>query len=791
MSKPLARLVFAALSALVLGSVSVAQSGGGSISVPSQGWGAEWEALDGRNDWDSQIVILQQPKLTNGNREIRASWAVGWVDRNTSTSRGPGRSGELRLGPTREEDRDSDKVVPSVFSFPLLFEDTTLEFARELYLEGPVEFFEDGKRIAYADAIYLDRVDGHGWIAGANYSFRERIGGSSYVLKVQADWLRISADGSLSSKRAKVTTSEFDVPSYYITTGDLRLDPTGDTDYPYEVRLRKNGIRIRDTVTLPLPPIDYFANEDGEPSLGGIQVGNDARFGSVIGLEYSRDLDESLGDKVNRWLGGDPENFRSRVRFDVSFLGSRGLLLDPGLRLRSPGRYRWDTDFAIIPDSGEDRGLVRVPEDDRSSLRTWVRSRGRFIRGPEEWIDVRLTRQSDAGVQAEFFEREFLQFEERQSWVHWRKASGADYYSASVVTNLDNFRSEVEELPEIEQVHLRQPIAGGKNWTLLHGYESDLGYYRREEGLLPFEGPFADGFGEVDSLRLAHQQTLESPLELGFAGARLVPFANLDWVGYSQDGLEEDEVSQLTGIAGVRLATTFWRSSANGGSTEISPSLGWREDVFFNQDDVPAAFDELETRQLEGEITDLRLRARWDLPAWLLKLDGEVNASYLGRSETAIENEWLPLSVFASASTKIGSVPIAITHNGVYSTTSESTEFANTLLDIRPTEKLDLQFSFGTGRNLAGFQTFEAATFAALYRFTPKWDIEGRHTIDLNNSQEALNTAFTIKRYGHDLLFELRIRDRTGEGVSVGIGIKPLLSARKRPRSRLSLFSDN
>ncbi len=755
-------------------------------------WRLEWGGVtDSLVDWDATIYTIQLPRLRTGNREIRASWAVSWVDQNTNGPFAQGKNKDLRLGPrSAEEKAEKPQVVPSVFSFPLLFEQAKFGSARELYLEGPVEFFEDGKRVAYADAIYLDRVDGHGWIAGANYSFRDRIGGSSYVLKVQADWLRISADGSLSSKRAKVTTSEFAVPSYYITTGDLRLDPTGDPEYPYEVRLRKNGIRIRDAVTLPLPPIDYFANEDGEPSFGGIQVGDDAKFGSVIGLEYARDLDESLGEKVNRWLGGDPENFRSRVRLDLSYLGSRGLLLDPGVRLGSPGHYQWNFDLALLPDDGEDRGLIRVPEADRSSLRTWFRSTGRFLLGDEEWLDVRITHQSDPGVQAEFFEQEFQEFEERQSWLHWRKADGANYYSASAVTNLDDFRSEVEELPELEQVRLRQPIAGGKGWNLLHGFESDLGYYRREEGTLPFEAPFADGFGEVETFRVAHRQQLEAPIDLGFAGARAIPYTTLDWTGYSQDGLEEDDVSELAGIGGVRVATTFWRSSANGGSAEISPSIGWREDLIFNRDDTPAVFDELERRRLEGEITDLGLRARWNIPAWPLTLDAEFTASYLGRSDTAPENEWLPLSVFASATTKIGSMPIAVSHNGLYSTTSESTEYANTILNLRPIQNLDLQMSFATGRDGTNTQLFEAATFAALYRFTAKWDIEALHTIDLNNSDQALNSAVSIKRYGHDLLFELRFRDRTGEGVSVGVGIKPLLSARKRPRSRLNLFGD-
>ncbi len=789
MSSSLARLVVAILCCLALPLPEcLAQEDSGPTSIEGDDWKLEFQSSQWFLDGDVRIVVVQEPRLRSGDREVRATWALGWVDLDGSSPFSRQRPIDLKLGPTQEAVEQAPEVAPSVFSFPLLFEDTTFGLAREIYLEGPVEFFEGGKRVAYADALYLDRVDGHGWIAGANYSFRDRIGGSYYVLKVQADWLRVSADGSLSSKRAKVTTSEFAVPSYYITTGDLELKPTGDPEYPYEVRLRKNGIRIRDTVTLPLPPIDYFANEEGEPSFGGLRVGDSAKFGSVVGFEYSRDLDESFAERVNLWLGGDPSDFRSRVRFDVSYLGSRGLLFDPGLRLNSPAHYTWDMDLALVPDGGSDGGLIQVPKDDRSSFRAWYRSRGRFLLGEKEWVDLTLSLQSDAGVQAEFFEDEYLQYEERESYLHWRRARAADYTSATLAVNLDSFRTEVEELPELEHFRLRQPLLHGKGWSLLHGYETELGYYRREEGSLPFETPFLDGFGETDSLRLHHNQRIEAPLELGLAGLRATPFALLDWTGYSQDGLEEDEVSELAGIGGLRLATTFWRTGRNDESMELTPSLSWREDWLYNRDDEPATFDLLERRRLEGEILELAMRARWTLPNLPLHLDTEVRGEYLGRSEDEDDKRWLPTGVFGSAETQIGSVPVGISHNGLYDLDSDSTDYARTLLNIRPTRKLDLQFGFVAGRDQLGLQLFEAATFGALYRFTPKWDIQASHTFDLNNSDRTLNTEVSILRYGHDLLFELSFQDRTGEGVSIGVGIKPLLSARKRSTSRLALF---
>jgi len=43
-------------------------------------------------------------------------------------------------------------------------------------------------------------------------------------------------------------------------------------------------------------------------------------------------------------------------------------------------------------------------------------------------------------------------------------------------------------------------------------------------------------------------------------------------------------------------------------------------------------------------------------------------------------------------------------------------------------------------------------------------------------------------RYGHDLLFEIELRRRTGEGTSIGLSIKPLFSAKKRSERTLDAF---
>ena len=55
---------------------------------------------------------------------------------------------------------------------------------------------------------------------------------------------------------------------------------------------------------------------------------------------------------------------------------------------------------------------------------------------------------------------------------------------------------------------------------------------------------------------------------------------------------------------------------------------------------------------------------------------------------------------------------------------------------------------------------------------TEKWEFEGRQTFSLLED-EGLDTRVIVRRYGHDLVFEIETAVREGEGSSFGISAKP------------------
>src|SRR5262249_30217449 len=101
---------------------------------------------------------------------------------------------------------------------------------REFYLEGNIEYSIAGDRKSRADAVYLDLVTGHGWVSKFDMAIdfprlQQRQQERPLRLKLRAEWLRLSADGSFRASSAEGTTCEFEEPHYVIEIGDLRFTP--------------------------------------------------------------------------------------------------------------------------------------------------------------------------------------------------------------------------------------------------------------------------------------------------------------------------------------------------------------------------------------------------------------------------------------------------------------------------------------------------------------------------------------------------------------------------------------
>ena len=759
-------------------------------------WGLKFENQDSIEEADTHIQIYQQPVFSDGTRTIQATWAVLWFDREeyrrlfegpVEPERDPE---ELRADTGQAAERRPQTAGRTLFME--LADSTFAGVARELYLEGPIEFLEGGRRQGYAGALYLDLIDGHGWIADANVSVERQYRGDKFRLRGQAQWLRHSADGSLHADEAVFTSCGFDDPHVHFTTRDLRITPyvNDEGETVYRVGLGGNSLDLYDRIHIPLPSHEQDVDEEGRPVFD-FSFGDEARFGPFARATWHGSLG-NVGKGVNKALGGDAEGYDSDLKFDASWLGSRGPLLDFGVTIASRGVYRVRTFFGVLYDDGRDKGLVKTPVREREELRYWARTRGRYYFDNEQWVDIAFSNQRDPSVQSEFWEGEWFHYEERETYLHYRQARNEHYLGARVQVRTDDFRTEVERLPEVFWNRTPSDVGRIGPLPLYYGARASVARLSRVEGdgvLGLWQDPlFDDGLGDRDVFRIDTAHRLESPLSLGFAGLRAVPFVEAAYTRWDEGILPADVPERMAVLTGVEVATTLWRRNDSGMLFQLSPFTRYQTDVVHELDGgSPVPFDATE-RPVDGRFIDFGARLRI-LPresGGRRYFDVELRGRHADGVPAGEEQGWRPIGLFVRYATRVLGMPFQFFEDMRYDVDDRQTVYALTSIGLEPTNDIGIVLGHRQGLDRDRQNFFEAASIASRYRWTRKWEFEVRHTIPIGGGARR-NTDAILRRYGHDIVFAFELSNRSGEGTSLQFSVRPRLGFDPGRLSRVGL----
>ena len=777
--------------------------------APGTGWTLDFLSASTLLELDSLVFVVQEPVLHAFDSTMRSSWAVFWLDREAMQRMGS--DSELVGGLQRafeqlKSERGAQRMlrVLDVFRSPELS-----RVLREAYFEGPVEMLNGEELLARADAIYLDPVSQHGWLARATVNlsgaFLQR---ENEDLVVKADWLRLSSDASLRADRATVTSCTFDDPHVRVVTGDLRIVPlmSGGKRH-FRLLLKDNRVEMYNWLRIPLPTIDVNTDDEFNLLWPTLSVADSARFGTFLGLTIERPADW-VGEQFDSAVrGGDEEppdeaqpgmppekRVDAHYKIDGSYLGSRGGLLDLGLEIDGESRveekkdYWFDLYLGVVYDSGDDRGFIRVPADDRDTLRTWLRSQS-YFQDKKNTLSFSVSDQSDAGVQSEFFEGQFLRYERSETYGQWRRSSEENFVQASAKVRLDTFRSDVEELPSLTGYRGRSPLFSLGKLSVLHTGDARAEYLRRREGgefgtdrdddgvpdplPNPFGLPafFPDGLGDREELRLDTNQALEAPVVLG-SGWKLTPFVSARGTYWSQGVDEADSPTRVIAEGGARLASLYWKRSPSGKLYQFAPFIELKSELGRSDNDgTPVQYDSLD-QQLTGDMVTLGARSRLGVVEGDSLLDLEVLGTHANDRSDGGPDAWLPVQVFGRLQLSPFGHEFEVYHDGRYDVENSETTYSLISLATRFGNDWGFQAGHQRGRSATHEALFEAATVSALYRWTEKWEFEAREAFSLLEDQE-LDTKFVVRRYGHDIVFELESSVREGEGSSVGLSIKP------------------
>ncbi|MFT4538898.1 MAG: hypothetical protein ACI841_002360 [Planctomycetota bacterium] len=760
-------------------------------------WSFSFASMTPVEEDAEDMIIFGAPVYTSApGTGSRAEWAVMWIHADSWRQRASSLLFDRELA---DIDRRIQVPLPVEDLLPNVFrsvaEKSFGRYARAVYLEGDIEMTEAGSRVARAEAIYLDMMEAQGWMKNSEVVFEINVGSKREVVRTRTDELRTASDGSLRANRATLTTCSHEEPHYVVETNDLRLEPRSKGGW--RVSARNNMLRFMGGVQIPLPPFGdavldpkggfegfETANEDVY-QVDRFGVGSTARFGTTLGAGIKSDIG-SFGKGVGRAFGFDPDDVSGRWDLDGAFHGERGVLFDLGLKLSEKSRNADDEHFWLhlysggISDDKEDRGTNRVDPSERDSFRAWHRGRGRYPTGDNSWIDLAFTTQSDPGVQSEFFQRRFLTWEERDNFLHWRKGSGADLFTAQAKFRVDEYRTEVERRPALGFYRGSREIFSVAGLPVMYGASVDLESLRRKPGDTRFEPVFLDEHTGRSALRADTTHRVETPFSTGIGAVRATPFVEGRITAWDEGFDPELEQEPYRGIlmAGLELSSTFWKEVSGGFMHDLTPSATFSEDIIYGErEGEPILFDSVED-STEGRELDLGLRTRWWKPDTNRRLDVEVHAINFTEQPSGIEDTW-QLDTLGTLYTDVGSWPVAITHDGRVDMEEERTLFSRTRLGFSPSESLVFELGYSRGATLEE-RLFEAASIKARWTLNEKWEIEGKQTIDAKSGGN-FNTSALLRRYSHDYFLEMGTDYQEGEGSSLSITWRPLLAYRKKP----------
>lgn len=411
-----------------------------------------------------------------------------------------------------------------------------------VYLKGNVVLLQ-GDRTIRAKEVYYDLHNQRALINEAlvRSIMRQR----NVPTYIHAQQLRQISEREFVARNAKMTSSDFASPDFFVGAGKLLFrdvtprDDQGNRTGPQKLRVNAENI----TLNIGGFPFLWWPGmtadlERGESPLHKLVLGHSNKNGFTVKSEWwlFRLLGLEEPEDVNLILG-------------VDYMSQRG----PALRLELDylrDNYEGYAEGIIMQDHGQDR-LSRTRED----LEPPRDLRGRFLLRhrhylPRDWeMQLEASYISDANFLEEFMEKEFDTGKDQEAAIYFKKQRENWAFSILANTRLMDFVTVTSHYPEARFVLIGEPIASVAT-----------GFLDARAGFLQLENnntfPAPSPMDSSDLVRGDIRGELDLPLQIG--PLKLVPYASgraTAWDDSPTDGGQQ----RYFFTAGMRAGTQFWR----------------------------------------------------------------------------------------------------------------------------------------------------------------------------------------------------------------------------------------
>ncbi|MEM8735537.1 MAG: hypothetical protein AAGG44_14985, partial [Planctomycetota bacterium] len=438
----------------------------------------------------------------------------------------------------------------------------------ELYLEGNIVFAQ-GNRVIRADRMYYNVSSEYGMILSAEVL--TPVPQYQGLLRLKADVLQQRDSRNFKAFGAAVTSSQMGIPRYWVQSREVDFTDNrsedsisifGEVDDKrptgMEISARSNHVYL---AGIPIFWWPTLKTDLREPTsyLSSIKFKNDTIFGFQTFAEWN--AFELLGMRA-------PDG--TRLRFSTDYLSDRGFAL--GYRLDydrastslfgAPGYGVSDGWF--INDSGTDfLGLGRTGLQPEEDLRGRVFSKHRFFFSPNFEVIAETGWISDRDFLEQYFEQEWEQDKDFTTALRARRYNSNRMFDLYGQARVNDFFTESEWLPRLDHYWIGQNLLGERlTWSAYN----TVGYAHQRVATAPVDpGQAAQTTtlpweSDSEGIRAITRQELSMPFSMG--AFKVVPFLSGE-AGFWNEDVNGNDVTRLTGQAGVRSSLPMWSVNPN------------------------------------------------------------------------------------------------------------------------------------------------------------------------------------------------------------------------------------
>jgi len=612
---------------------------------------------------------------------------------------------------------------------------------RRIYAEGHVRAQMPDRKLS-ADRAYFDLVQDFSLLDSA--LFRTYSPAGEFPVIIYGQTVRQTGPRSYQVRNGYMTTCPFGDPHYRLAVGSADAEIVEDD----RVRWSAESFSFR----LGRVPVLKFPRLSGETSVEGgyeglpirsLQVGNSTRFGTFV---------------LTRWLFRFGDRLQIIPRLDYRHDRGPGGGFD--LSYQSDDLYIDGINY-YISDDGIDKDGTAPESRDRGRAKERLR---RQIH-PQWRLDAEVNYLSDANFLNEYYEDEFKEDKDPETYVQIRKFGDHHALTGLYRYRINDFQDQTEYMPSAGFHFIGRPLLGNRLYLTS---TSELANLRRRS----FDGGMTP---TIDSLRAHNEAELSAPFSLGPLALR--PYVRASATQYSDSPLDESQTRE-TAAYGATLSTRLGRSFGSGSLWHyVIPEVTFADNF---QVSSPSSdifqFDEIDTAA-EGRFLDLRLRnvvysrhngvAR-EVLRCIVRVDyfpepgdfgmerpwGNVRADlwYYPTNDLTIKGDW-----------ELNS------HNG-------ETEIAEGSVAFHPRERWNAEVGFRHIETVAS-----ALQTSAAYRFSPRYAMRVSAEYDFK-ANDPISTEITIIRSLHMWNLEFGVgRDSGEDETTFFINFYPLelISGRK------------